>query len=800
MLRAFKNGAIKDPVARRIEQKRLERLNRIKSTVKARGHNNARRAAMQRLNRRGGPANSQNGSGLSVSKSEPSLHKRSLLNRRHLRDVTNRGRQSTLDEHDEDMGESMYADENDQRPYDPNSAEAILARAKKATAEARAKEAKATQRQHDQRGSDGGDPNDDSFIRDANDSTHDGNELDASFDTLWDFHSKKHSINLDPAVPSFPDGRAEEEGDLESLSPVEKNHDSPHNLRPRDDSTFKHVSHGDGVDITKNIHVGGSPNHRNTDKSGAIAIPKFSGSPRVFDRVSSAGAASAASSRLGEDENFAFQAAWSAATPIQLHGADIDQHAKGINMDGVFSDGRGGDDTESDCPTGRETGRTEENVESDRGLDRHEKFNRKNRNKADSTAFPTSAAKGLSANSWAPPSLVNMEKNWERRGLPTWSSVNGAGRDSGVVGAGPGAGGFQNNGARAASSSSSRSSHSSEASDLQFDPLSRARRSDPQGLLAALEADPEGTLVDSGVSHAGVKGLKRSGGQNNLHGPVPHYATRTRARPAVLKPMLNQGTKERRLSNKDRTGSAPETGATSTKGSWRGGGCSDPHKAEERDNVLKVRRREQEAAREKARRWRKRRLKREAATAKEEKRDLANGQERVNDEGEVSFAGTNAAAAAGGSLLGSLDPMAKNEKRKSNEKRGENSSLSSLKAEKNEAAALLAQVMGAAADTKMQDQLHTHREDFDEVDTAIADNPEGHKDLRIKTDSQPNLQGAFAPPPESPSAARMASPKVPGTYTVPQLNLSNCEPDLSEEEDEDEDEPFMRSPAKFELD
>ena len=46
MLRAFKNGAIKDPVARRIEQKRLERLNRIKSTVKARGHNNARRAAM----------------------------------------------------------------------------------------------------------------------------------------------------------------------------------------------------------------------------------------------------------------------------------------------------------------------------------------------------------------------------------------------------------------------------------------------------------------------------------------------------------------------------------------------------------------------------------------------------------------------------------------------------------------------------------------------------------------------------------------------------------------------------------
>ena len=141
MLRAFKNGAIQDPVARRIEQKRLQRLNRIKSTVKARGHNNARRAAMQRLNRRGLGGAGGAGGALPASlpaqwASEPSLHKRSLLNRRHLRDVTNRARQSALEKEEEEEEEEFgggggaYADENERRPRDPNSAEAILARAK----------------------------------------------------------------------------------------------------------------------------------------------------------------------------------------------------------------------------------------------------------------------------------------------------------------------------------------------------------------------------------------------------------------------------------------------------------------------------------------------------------------------------------------------------------------------------------------------------------------------------------------------------------------------------------------------
>ena len=51
-LRQFKNGRIKDPVARRVEEKRLARLRGIKSTVKKRGQNKTKRASMRNLNRR----------------------------------------------------------------------------------------------------------------------------------------------------------------------------------------------------------------------------------------------------------------------------------------------------------------------------------------------------------------------------------------------------------------------------------------------------------------------------------------------------------------------------------------------------------------------------------------------------------------------------------------------------------------------------------------------------------------------------------------------------------------------------
>eukprot|EP00946_MAST-07B_sp_MAST-7B-sp1_P003784 g3784.t1 len=707
MLRAFKNGAIKDPVARRIERKRLERLNRIKSTVKARGHNNAHRAAMQRLNRRGSGQNAAGQNGAQRSASHPSLHK-STLTRRHLRDVTNRAKQPRA-------GFSQLSKENGlgeavaQKPYDPNSAEAILARAKKATAEARAKAARESlisdedlSPQHES-----DDTNDDSFIRDANDSTHDGNELDASFDTLWNFHAKKNKINMDPSV-----GKSGEEGDLEELSPIERSRDSPHRL----------MSHDDGVDITKDIHVGSAaPANVATRRENA-----FVASPRVHNRVSSAGAASTASSRLGEEENVAFQAAWSAATPIQLHGEDIDQREKGINMEGIFSDERSNIDSESECATSRDTWQMEKRGESVRS----ERVSIKQANKP-------GLSNGVGTNSWAPPSLVNMEKNWERRG---------------------------------------------DTSDLQFDPLSRARRSDPKGLLAALEADPEGTLRDSRHNE---NILRRSSGKPNLHGPPPHYATRTRARPAVLKPMLNQNTREKRLLNKNRIASAPESG--STKGSWRGGGCSDPHKAEERDNVLKVRRREQEAAREKARRWRKRRLKREATLAKEEKREKVAAEENHT----VKAKEDKAAHAKGGSAE-EITPA----KHHGNGVR--TGSLSSLKAEKDEASALLAEVMSSAADAVLEDQLHTHRELEEEEDGTIH-HQKLHENLVVNTSQKKSVE--FAPPPSSPSVAKPTSPKAPSGYTVPQLNLSSCEPDLSEEDaDEDEDEPFVRSPVKFELD
>ena len=131
-----------------------------------------------------------------------------------------------------------------------------------------------------------------------------------------------------------------------------------------------------------------------------------------------------------------------------------------------------------------------------------------------------------------------------------------------------------------------------------------------------------------------------------------------------------------------------------------------PHKAEERDNVLKVRRREQEAAREKARRWRKRRLKREATLAKEEKREKVAAEENHT----VKAKEDKAAHVKGGSAE-EITPA----KRHGNGVR--TGSLSSLKAEKDEASALLAEVMSSAADAVLEDQLHTHRE-LEEEETA----------------------------------------------------------------------------------
>lgn len=736
MLRAFKNGSIKDPVARRLEEKRLQRLNRIKSTVKARGHNNARRAAMNRLNRRH----------LNAVTSEPNLHKRTL-NKRQLRDLTNRSIKSRIYENSADEDEVEKNTQN-MKPYNPNSAEAILARAKKATAETRAKEALKSKRNDEIERPDSDNQNDDSFIRDANNSFHDGNELDSSFDTLWKFHAKKNNIGVDS---KNWDGESDE-GDLESLSPVEKNHDSPHELSHS-------VGHDDALDITKDIHMNNAGVNLHKAKSLALAS-----SPMVSDRAGSAGGASSSSSRLDDDENIAFQAAWSAATPIQLHGADA--HAKGISMEGTFRDDRDEGDrssVHSDFTAGESTSRTTNSRTSERNLIYQSKvFTR-----ADGSS---SSSASVNKSVWAPPSLMNMEKNWEQRGLPTWSSVNGGGRDTSIA--------HSRNGSRASSSRSSRGSSSSDMGSIQTDPLSCARRGDPKELLAALEADREETARQAN----GVTKLRRSHAQKNLHGTVPHYATRTKARPALLKPMLNQGTRERRLSNKKRTASAPENQG---KGSWRGGGAADPHKAEERDNVLKVRRREQEAAREKARQWRKQRLRREAISGKENTNVV---EDKVSSKDESNPVKRKAI------ISQSRDSKAISKKHAQVNGKKDNS-LSSLQAEKDEAAALLAEVMNSAADKTLTNQLHTHR--GDDQDSVVSTGSEAantailhKKELRIDP-AVPRSPTAKATP--------IYSPKIPSVMpTVPQLNLSECEPDISD--GEEEEEPFMRSPAKFELD
>ena len=813
MLRSFKNGTLKDPVARRVEERRLRRLGRIKSTVKARGHNKARRAAMRRLDRRA---------------SEPGLHVKTMR-KQHLRDVTNRNAAAAAA-----AGPAVGYDQRTGKRLP--TAEEILERAKRHAASQRlgggegpsanTRRTRPTNVYVDshQNSHDNDDEIDEqnSFINDANDAEE--NELDASFDTLWAFHAERNNM----------DGEALD-GDLEDVDCNNRGRDNAGTGNQQ-----RRQSALDEVD--------------DDDQQSAVSLigPPLRGTSAKTITSENAGASS---SRLGEDEQLAFQDAWSAATPIQLHGDH--PPTENDDEDGVFghggrramSSGRSRTSRGSSSTGSRSRGSSGSRVRRARRYSDDEEeayslagteYTEDHHSEEDdhfefepqrmptkmlaSGPFGSSGGGGGggggsgdaggvgggkgSGGMWAPPNLSAFEKSWEKRGLPTWSSVNGTYHHN------------HQNQSRQHSSQSSVSSHSAassgtytdrpELNSLKFDPMSRARRrdSDPRDLLDELNGGGSLDMTSNGLNAGGSLGalpqvgmsMRHSQGRTNL--VKPHYVTRTRAKPRQLKPMLKEGTRERRAVNKDRTISAPEQGNGR---SWRGGGAADAHVADERGRVLKVRRREQKEARERARAWRARRLRKD----KDSKANSVNHAALSVSADGITVADENtppvsplksSAKTKKGSVLGESgsssapsssskqNKTSANARRQSPAKRSpakmkkaqQDSQLLGLQAEKDEAAAMLQELMGSMADRTLPEQQHTHREDIKDD----LGNDEHYASTKL-------AQSASSPAIRSPEKPAGPTSLAAAPLDVPALDLSGVDPSVSDSGESDEDEPLF---------
>ena len=233
------------------------------------------------------------------------------------------------------------------------------------------------------------------------------------------------------------------------------------------------------------------------------------------------------------------------------------------------------------------------------------------------------------------------------------------------------------------------------------------------------------------------------------------------------------------------------------RGSWRGGGSSDPHLQEERERVLEVKKREQKAAREQARKWRKRR--------------------QVQNKKEQMAAKTAAPQEAQEEVSKVVETD--NLKETMPSKRG--NSMKALKSEAEEAQAMLAEVMKGVADTTESDSTiseeeNTYEREEDDGNSMIPTpiknsekfaylNKNLHMDSPEKQqEDSPFLQRsvsvteseeiiAEAPESNTPSPSA-APPLVDGGMNqlvdIPKLDLGGVEPDVSDDE-VDEDEPLF---------
>jgi hypothetical protein len=638
----FKNGRIKDPVARRVEQNRLNRLRAIKSSVKLRGLNKARRAATRNIDKRLGTR--QKGV---------------------LKDITNNGGSKWTGLHD--------------------SANELLKRAQK-----HAKSSKLFQ-QHDD----------------------EPDELEASFDTLWNFHAQKNGIQNRNEMGSDSEG-----GDLEDIN-------------------------------------------NDRDATGLIAPL---GSARC-EKYTARSSKSTKSVKLDDAAAEAFQNAWSAATPFNLH-------------DEALNDSR---------------------VEESDGLFGGERRKMK-----------TMFAKGGKSKNGKRPNLNKMEKDWESRGLPSWSNTVSQNPNNNNNSSNSNNANSNNIRSRQQSPETTLDDQIPDINPLNFDVLNVKRRSDDGrdilNQLADVGGDGEGVidgLIDddgsydiSSETYGKNKKMESSKSRPNLfrstasssslqqqQSSKPHYSTRTKtSMNKKLKPINNRNENEHE-NNK--------------RGSWRGGGSSDPHLQEERERVLEVKKREQKAAREQARKWRKRR--------------------QVQNKKEQMAAKTAAPQEAQEEVSKVVETD--NLKETMPSKRG--NSMKALKSEAEEAQAMLAEVMKGVADTTESDSTiseeeNTYEREEDDGNSMIPTpiknsekfaylNKNLHMDSPEKQqEDSPFLQRsvsvteseeiiAEAPESNTPSPSA-APPLVDGGMNqlvdIPKLDLGGVEPDVSDDE-VDEDEPLF---------
>ena len=746
-IRQFKNGRIKDPVARRVEERRLQRLRGIKSSVKSRGLNKSKRASMRRLDRRQ-HTNSTNDLG-NLSMPPP---RRSGIN-----DVTNDSQWQGL--HD--------------------SASELLKRAQKHAA-------RTSQRSKIQSLQDEFDEQSESA---------DENVLDASFDTLWNFHAQKNNLTS---------GDGDGDGDLEDAATT----------------LIAPLGSGSGSSGSGSGNGGGTQTARS-------------------ESVQSEGGKSTKSVKLDDAAAEAFQNAWSAATPIGLHDDALDDsRVEGTNSHhpGLFGDER-----------------------------KHKIKKSKARTKRGRKQMDLTGVKGGQR-----PSLSKMERGWKSRGLPTSAaSLRDTVRDCRQSPREADEEDEDEDEEGERERERERDHHDAENHNLTtamqqptlltFDILKRKRREESRlreenqvllNRLADVNGDGDGvidmdammngdmdedlsefqdlnegdrveqqqysqqkTRMKKGRNNKGASGsnnnspllpmppLAASKSRTNLFRSngvsgtkVPHYSTRTKTNLAkTLKPMIRK-----KVHEDDRD---EDKGA---RGSWRGGGSADPHAQSERERVLEVKKREQKQAREAARNWRKRT---EAHRRKQEEK----------------------AATAVGSTSPTA-PAAKATKSPSPSKRNPGT-IQTLQNEKNEAQAMLAELMSTEADTKMDEQLHTHRneEEREEEEEETQTETETQHDVNsliptpLKNSQKYNymdrdlhldspMDDAAVEAEDSPFLQRQDDTEGPESntpekdninnvqdieeedgrgsvsFSVPQLDLGDVSPDIQETSDDEEEE------------
>ena len=486
----------------------MARLRGIKSSVKSKGLNKARRPSMRRLEKRGSSSLSTMNLGTNQQTTTSNVNLRGG-NRRGggLRDVTNN--------HHDGKWKELH-----------DNAEALMKRAKQSSSKQRDKISE-LQREFDEQ----------------TDSA-DENVLDASFDTLWDFHAKKNNILASDMASGGGDLEEEDAAMNEELKEVKE-------VKERKWTIDKRRMIIDTTNADSLIAPLGTM--RSDGKQTARSVGGKST------------ARSGRSIKLDDEAAEAFQSAWSDAAAIGLHDSALDD-ARVEGDQSMESDSRlfGGSSGGSSSSSSRSRSRSRGSSRGGGGGHMQSK----------------------------PPTLKSFEKNWERRGMPTWSNTASKGRinnEEEVEG---------------------EEEEEEEEEEVDYNGAMNVRsmgRKMNKSLLPMPQLVTSKSRTNLYRSGGGEGGGGGGGGGDGTTSNKPHYATRTKTNLAkTLKPL---GGGEQKVGKDERSGV--------TRGSWRGGGAADPHAQAERERVLEVKRREQEMTRESARNWRKRRqtLQKEATAA-----------------------------------------------------------------------------------------------------------------------------------------------------------------------------------------